>query len=148
TAGLWVVNRDGSNPRCRTQGCIGNVGLRVHHDMPTWSTSQNNVFAVADAQHVYATVARHGCAEIWRVALEGPIHCETVVSGQRSNLIMDVRAAAEAQLLYCTSDLNTPWELCQSDLHGSGERRLTQLNDSILATWPALKVHHLSFSSS
>src|SRR5207253_1656482 len=34
TMGLWVVNRDGSNPECRTEGFIGNVGLRVHHDMP------------------------------------------------------------------------------------------------------------------
>jgi dipeptidyl aminopeptidase/acylaminoacyl peptidase len=146
TSGLWVVNRDGSNSECRTEGSIGNVGLRVHHDMPTWNTSQNNIFVVVDAAHAYATVEKAGCAEIWRIALKGPPRCDPIVSGPRSCLIMDA-CPEMSQLLYCASDLHVPWDLYRSDLNGGGEKRLTCLNDGILARWPVLKVEHLRFES-
>jgi dipeptidyl aminopeptidase/acylaminoacyl peptidase len=146
TIGLWVVNRDGSNPQCRTTGYVGKVGLCIHHDMPTWDTSQYSILSVPDAAQAYATVAKHGCAEIWRIALDGPVHCEPVAAGPRSCLIMDVRADT-SQLLYCVSDLNTPWELCLLDLRSGEEKRLTHLNDAVLAGWPALKVEHLTFES-
>jgi dipeptidyl aminopeptidase/acylaminoacyl peptidase len=145
-AGLWVVDRDGSNPRCRTEGCRGAVGLLAHHDMPTWGTSQNNTFLIADAAQTYATVTRRGCAEIYRIALDGPVSCEPVVSGARSCVIMDVNAKT-SQLLYGVSDLHSPWELYLSNLQGAHEKRLTCLNDSVLAAWPALNVEHLIFES-
>jgi dipeptidyl aminopeptidase/acylaminoacyl peptidase len=146
TAGVWIVEADGSNPQCRTRGFIGNVGLRAHHDMPTWATSQDNVLAVLDSAHAYATVMKRGCAEIWRVALDGPAQCEPVISGPRSCLIMDV-SAATSKLLYAASDIQAPWELYSSDLDGGVERRITRLNDAVLAGWPPLRLEHLTFTS-
>jgi Tol biopolymer transport system component len=68
---LWVVNRDGSGATCRTEGSLGNVGLRIHHDMPTWGSGQPS-FLVADDFSAYATVTRRGCGEIWRWRSTGP----------------------------------------------------------------------------
>jgi dipeptidyl aminopeptidase/acylaminoacyl peptidase len=144
TVGLWVVDRDGKNAQCRTEGFIGNVGLRMHHDMPTWDSSESNMFTVGDATQAFATVMVSGRAELWRIALEGPNSYGPVVTGARACLIMDARTAT-SQLLYCVSDLLSPWELCLSDLAGKQERRLTQLNDAVLASWPAFKVKHLNF---
>jgi dipeptidyl aminopeptidase/acylaminoacyl peptidase len=145
-ARLWVVNRDGSDAECRTTGLIGNLGLRVHHDMPTWRTSQNNIFSVANADFAYATVVKEGCGEIRRISLRGPVSWDAVVSGPRTCVIMDTNAGNGA-LLYASCDLNSPWELFHSDGLGHGEKRLTQLNDEVLAGWPRLHVRHLKFAS-
>ena len=144
--GVWVLNRDGSNPQSRTRGYLGNVGLRVHHDMPTWNTSQNNVLVVPDASYAYATVVKRGCAEITKIALSGPIVCEAVVSGPRTCVVMDANART-SQLIYAVSDLNTPWELNLSNIDGKKEKRLTHLNAKILEGWPTLKAEHLEFQS-
>lgn len=145
-AGLWVVNSDGSNPQCRTGNLVGSLGLLVHHDMPTWGTSQNNFFIVPDAALAFATVTKGGCAEIWRIALSGPVNCEPAVSGLRTCVIMDANAKT-SQLLYGVSDLSAPWDLFLSDLKGGEEQPLTRLNESVLVNWPVLKVEHLSFPS-
>lgn len=146
-ADLWVIDRDGTNASCRTPGLAGTVGFRMHHDMPTWGTSQDSMLAVADSAHAYATVLKGGCAEIWKIALTGEPRHDVVASGLRSCLLLDVNPKA-SQLLYCVTDLTTPWELCMSDLEGGKERRLTQLNAHILADWPALRFEHLEFRSS
>jgi dipeptidyl aminopeptidase/acylaminoacyl peptidase len=143
---LWVVNRDGSAPQCRTAGLVGNLGLRVHHDMPTWETSQNSIFTVPEVTHAYATVLKHGSAEICRIDLDGPIRCEAIVSGPRSCVILDA-SEKTSQLLYGASDLHTPWELFLLDISDGQEKRLTHLNDAVLAQWPTLEVEHLKFES-
>lgn len=143
---LWVVNRDGSDPQCRTDDLVGNVGSRAHHDMPTWRTSEGNVLIVPDAAHAYVTLALRGCTEIWRISLEGSTRCEAVVTGSRSCIIMDA-STKSSQLLYAASDLHAPWELYLSDLSSGKEKRITRLNDAVLARWPVLKVEHLKFES-
>ena len=143
TMGLWVVSRDGSNPQCRTRGAIGNVGLRVHHDMPTWGTARANILA-PNAGAAYATVTTHGSGEIWRISLEGPVRCDAVVTGPRSCLITD---ATTSRLSYCASDLNVPWDLYTASLEGTDEKRHTALNENVLARWPSLRGEHLEFES-
>lgn len=143
---LWVVDKDGANQQCRTTNAIGSLGVHAHHDMPTWGTSQNNFFLVPERTHAYATVTRGGCAEIWRVALEGPLRCDPVISGARTCVILDASADA-SRMLYGVSDLNTPWELCVSDTSGREERRVTRLNDSVTREWPPLTYQHLKYTS-
>jgi len=143
---LWVVNRDGTGAQARTRNLISNLGLLIHHDMPTWA-EEENFFAVADSNHAYVTGMNRGTAQIFRVALDGPLSCESVISGSRCCLIMDVHAATR-QLLFSASDINSPWELFGADLQGRNERRLTHLNDSTLGRWPRLKAKLLEFQSS
>jgi len=143
---LWVIERDGSGPVCRTEGFTNHIGFPVHHDMPTWATSQSNRLVVGSKTDAYVTVVNHGCAEIYRVALQGPIRCDPVATGTRSCLIMDANAR-KSQLLYCASDLQTPWDLYGLDLETQRERRLTRLNEAAMAQWPQLKSAHLHFTS-
>lgn len=145
-ARLWVVNADGTNPQCRSKNSIGNLGLRIHHDMPTWGTSQNNILTVPDSSHAYVTMVKRGCAEISRISLDGPESCEAVAAGPRTCVTMDANTAT-GQLLYCASNMHMPWELYLSDPAGEAERRITQLNDDVLAQWPALKFQHLEYES-
>lgn len=144
--GLWMVDRDGANAQARTRGLISNLGLLIHHDMPTWA-AQENFFVVPDSRYAYVTAMNRGTAEICRVALDGPLSCEPVISGPRCCLIMDMHPATE-QLLFSASDINTPWELFVADLQGRSERRLTNLNATTLKRWPTLAVRQLTFESS
>jgi dipeptidyl aminopeptidase/acylaminoacyl peptidase len=146
TVGLWVIDRDGAGAQCRTDGFVGNIGLRVHHDMPTWNTSQNHVFIVPDENHAYATVMKHGCAEVWEIDLKGERHCKPVATGQRSCLIMDANAA-RSTVLYGVSDINRPWDLHMLDLSIGTETVLTTLNAAVLREWPQLKTEHIPFES-
>jgi len=146
TPKLWVVNRDGSNRQCRTEGYVGNIGSRVHHDMPTWATLHDNFFIVASAEIAFATVLVGGSTEIWKIALKGPNHCEPVVSGPRTCVVLDVSANAQ-RLLFAASDLSTPWELHARDLRMGQESRLTHLNVDVLKSWPAVQLDHLEFRS-
>jgi len=60
---------------------------------------------------------------------------------------MDV-SASTSMLLYCVTDLSTPWDVYRSDLDGRHEKRVTRLNETVLATWPEMKTEHLTFQSS
>lgn len=148
--GLWVVNRDGSGRQCRTDGFIGNLGCRVHHDMPTWATLAHNYFIVTDRDVAYATMLVGGTTEIWKIKLDGPLDgpndCKPVVAGPRTCVVLDVNARAQ-RLLFAATDLSTPWELHELDLSGGEERRLTHLNRDALHAWPRMKLEHLTFRS-
>jgi dipeptidyl aminopeptidase/acylaminoacyl peptidase len=144
-AGVWSVNRDGSNPQCRTEGFAGNLGLLFHHDMPIWDTYQNHIFPVTGA-HAYAAATKQGRAEIYRIALDGPIQCESLTSGPHACVLMDVNAKTST-IVYAACDMHRPWDLYTCDLVGRNEKRLTCLNDDVLASWPQLKVEHLTFGS-
>jgi dipeptidyl aminopeptidase/acylaminoacyl peptidase len=143
---LWVVNRDGSGRQCRTEGFTGNLGCRVHHDMPTWSTLAHNYFIVPDRQVAYATVLVGGNTEIWKIRLDGPNDCKPVATGARTCVVLDVNAQAQ-RLLFAATDLSSPWELYELDLNGGEDRRLTHLNRDVLRTWPKMKMEHLTFRS-
>jgi dipeptidyl aminopeptidase/acylaminoacyl peptidase len=144
--GLWVVDRSGGNADFRTPGAIGNVGFRIHHDMPVWDLTHGKSITVLDQHTAFATVQKGGCVEIWRIALDGAIAVERVVGGARSCMVLDAHPAAN-MLLYATTDLQSPTELCRSSLSGTDEHRLTQLNDAVIARWPAIAVEPLVFKS-
>lgn len=146
-ADLWVVNSDGSGIDCRTAGLSANVGFRIHHDMPTWDTSQDNMLCVPRPEEAYVSLLRGGRTEICRISLHGEARCETVVGGERSCLVMDANARSH-QLAYCTTDLTHPWDLYLLDLTSKHETQLTSLNADVLQGWPALRTQHLEFKSS
>jgi dipeptidyl aminopeptidase/acylaminoacyl peptidase len=143
---LWIVGADGSDPRCRTNGCDGVVGLRMHHDMPTWNTSQEFAFVVPHAEQAFATLTHHGKAEILRISLEGSLDFEPVIYGDRSCLIVDA-CIATSELLFCASDMCRPWELCIAEMTGRNEREIASLNSSAIDSWPELKTEHLTVTS-
>lgn len=143
---LWVVNWDGSGIACRTAGQRVCIGSRVHHDMPTWVTSHGGYFIVPDRRTAYATVLFGGATEIWKIDLDGPVRGEPVVTGPRTCVLLDVEEKS-SRLLFSATNLRTPFELNEIDLANGMERQLTHLNDEVLASWPEMKVEHLTFES-
>ncbi len=146
TLSLWVVDRTGDNAELRTQG-TGCLGCWVHHDMPVWDFMYGvSSFVVCDPQTAYASVQTGGSVEIWKVALEGEIAVERVLTGNRACLVLEARRDADC-LLYATTDLCSPTELCSASLDTYRENRLTKLNDTVLESWPTTDVERFVFES-
>ena len=143
---LWSVPLNGGAPVLRTGPITGHIGLKVHHDMPSWGTSQTRLFAVPDAAMAFATVTRAGRAEIWQIALDGEPYCEPVITGERSCVLLDVDPAND-RLLFAATDLNMPWALFEAALDGSAEQQLTRFNESIMANWARLAITPLQVES-
>lgn len=143
---LWAMDADGRNAECRTRERIGNVGYRVHHDMPNWDATQFVHLAMTTDGEACATVQKGGCAEIWSIALSGEIKTSIVHDGDRSCILLDSSLQAD-RLLFLATDLRTPGDLYVSGLHGYNEQRLTFLNDEALEQWPTFKVRHLNFQA-
>jgi dipeptidyl aminopeptidase/acylaminoacyl peptidase len=143
---LWTVDRSGENVELRTPNMVATIGSCMHHDMPAWDLTQNSMIAVLDKDIAFATVQKGGSVEIWRISLTGNIAVDSVLTGQRSCLVLDANAASNA-LLFAVTDLRSPTELWLSTLDDFREKRLTHLNDDVLAAWPALSVERFVFDS-
>lgn len=146
TNSLWVVSCDGNTCDLRTPEIDGNVGCRIHHDMPAWDLTQDNVLTVADESDAYISVQHRGSVEIWRVALDGKANITRVAVGDRACLVLDVNRDRNA-LLFAVTDLCTPPELWCAGLEGTGARALTSLNHEALSRWPRFDVFPLHFES-
>jgi dipeptidyl aminopeptidase/acylaminoacyl peptidase len=138
---LYVVGADGV-PQCRTPDFPAHVTCRVVHDMPVWDVAPTGLTVTAD-DAAYVTVQQGGSAGIWRIALTGAPDRERVLDGERTCLLLDHHPAAG--LLFAGTDVASPTELYLAD--GEHERRLTRLNDDVLASWPRLRTEHLAFSA-
>lgn len=143
---VWLVDVVGGNTHLRTPGMIGNVGCRIHHDMPAWDLMDGNMLTVLDGTTAFASVQRGGTVEAWRVALVGDIAVDRVLTGERACIVLDANAAAKS-LLFAVTDLHSPPELWRATLENYQEARLTSLNEEVLARWPATKVEQFTFAS-
>jgi dipeptidyl aminopeptidase/acylaminoacyl peptidase len=142
---LWVIDVKGENRQLRTPSLVGHIGSRNHHDMPAWDLTSNTL-AILDSATAFVSVQKRGSVEIWRVALEGEVSVERVISGDRTCIVLDANAETKA-LLFVVSDIRSPTELWSASLDGFGETRLTHLNDEVLARWPNISVEHFMFES-
>jgi dipeptidyl aminopeptidase/acylaminoacyl peptidase len=140
---LWMVDLDGAAQQ-RMPGLVGKLSGMMHHDMPAWELTRDNVITVADQSTALVTILCRGSMEIWRVALEGENSMERILAGGRSCIVLDANAAADT-LLYAVTTLHSPTELCRAGLDGKHETRLTSLNDLVLARWPAMRIEPFEF---
>jgi dipeptidyl aminopeptidase/acylaminoacyl peptidase len=145
---LWSVDAVGRrDPELRTPGMTGNLGFFVEHDMPVteWMYGSNAI-TILDSKTIFATVQRRGSAEIWRIGVEGAIAMTPLTTGDRSSIVLD--ASRVAKLLVCAAtDLKSPSELSRMTIDTLKEKRLTALNDELLAGWPQIRVERFDFKS-
>jgi dipeptidyl aminopeptidase/acylaminoacyl peptidase len=146
TLGLWVISRSGTEEQLRTADVIGNVGFRTQHDMPARDLTHGNTVAVLDSNTAFVSVQRGGSVEIWRVALDGAVEADRLLTGARSCIALDVHGGAGV-LLYAETDLRSPPELWKCTLDGVKEVRLTNLNGETLEHWPEITIEDLRFAS-
>jgi dipeptidyl aminopeptidase/acylaminoacyl peptidase len=144
-ASLWVVGPDGSNPQRRTDNTISHVGFRFHHDMPLWDATP--LLAIPNNGMAFVTVQRGGRSSIFQISLTGEVFCEEVIGGERSCVILDA-SPYENRLLYWVTSFSMPSELCVAHWkNGPREQQITDLNSAIMSGWPAMRTHHLDFTS-
>lgn len=140
-ADLWVVSAQGGVPECRTRSLVYGTGGGLQPDMPVFPFL-TTVPMSKDGKTAYVPVQIGGTEQIYAAALQGDEAYTPLVTGDRSALLM---GASEQHLLYIVSTLNSPTEVYISDLNGQNERRLTQINDELLAQLELPEIEHLVF---
>lgn len=135
---VWVLDRAGGAPECRTAGLRFHPGGMLQDDMAVMVVPR--LLVAADGRSAYTQVQVGGTIQIYRVALDGPEACEALVSGERSCLLF---GAGERGLLFGVSTLHNPLDLHVCDRDGGGERQLTRLNAALTDEWAPLTVEPL-----
>jgi dipeptidyl aminopeptidase/acylaminoacyl peptidase len=120
----WVVSADGNGARCITRDYDQGVTLLPPPAItpgPAWSPDGSTVtaiFAVRGDAHVVRSRVTDG-------------KTETLVGGDRTAAYL--AAAPGKRLAYVAGDPRDPSELYVSDWDGTNERRVTRLNDALVA---------------
>jgi dipeptidyl aminopeptidase/acylaminoacyl peptidase len=142
---LWVVDSHGkSEPVCRSAGFDFKVCGGLQADMAVRSVVRApRLFVSEDGEWAYAHVQAGGTVQAMRFALNGQQPNDVVADGERSCLLLDAR---RGRTLHLVSTLHDPAQLTMKE--GAVERRLTRLNEALLAGWDHPQVERLLFSSS
>jgi dipeptidyl aminopeptidase/acylaminoacyl peptidase len=142
---LWVIDRAGGTPECRTTDVPQGIGGGLQADMATTLMQVPKVLVTKDGRAAYAHVQDGGTIQVYRVALAGAPDWAVVLNGERSCFPLDLNGP---RLLFAASRLDNPLDLFVADLDGSNERQLTHLNGEVLAGLHMPSVTHLQFSGS
>ena len=95
-----------------------------------------DVCVTRDGSAAYARVQDGGRVKICRIALTGKECVEPVVDGDRCCALLDM---AEERLLFSADDIAVPADLYVANTDGSGEKRLTRLNQELMTEFEALR---------
>jgi dipeptidyl aminopeptidase/acylaminoacyl peptidase len=133
---LYVMDRDGKNSRVLTGGLDRSVGGAA------WA---------ADGKSLYVDYVDHGVTKVARVTLDGKV--ETVASGLTSGAEMDRpytggdwSVGRNGLVAFTQGDAANPPDVAV--VQGGKTRRLTNLNEDLLAAHTLAKVEHLPVTSS
>lgn len=141
---LWVFDPISGKHERRTAALESGIGGILQPDMPTVATVMGKLLLSEDETHVFAQVQRGGEVAIFKIALSGPEACEPVAQGQRLCAPFGVRSG---QLLFSATSLVEPGDLYALDLKTNAERRLTQLNEELLAQWQLPAIRRVTYAS-
>lgn len=123
---VWTVGAGGGAPQCRTAGVLAGLGRPVlTSDLPTSGEMQAPRIRVHQAD-AYVGGQQGGQAAVYRVALDGPEAVDRVVARDGGSTFLADFHPDRGVLYQATSFLDPP------DLM-LGQRRLTALNDQVLA---------------
>ena len=120
---VWVVGTEGDGARCVTKDFDHNAVLMAPPAAtpgPVWS---------ADGASLTAVFAIRGDAHVVRVGVSDG-KTQTLVGGERQVLYL---ASANGVLAYAAGDPRDPAEVFVADGDGRNERRVTHLNDALMA---------------
>ena len=140
---LWVYDLSEGTFENRTPSLDYQVGGGLEGRLPAQTLAAP--FIGIDAGDAYVRVQAGGTVEIHRVALAGKEHIEAVVNGERTCMLLDM---AGGKLLYSADGINATPDLYIANMDGSGERRLTHINDDFLSGIRMLEYTNLRFTGS
>jgi dipeptidyl aminopeptidase/acylaminoacyl peptidase len=142
---LWLIDRAGGRPECRTADLPQGIGGGLQADMATTLMQVPRVLVAKDGRAAYAHVQDGGTIQVYRVVLAGAPDWTVTLNGERSCFPLDL---SDRRMLFAASRLDNPLDLFVADLDGSNERQLTHLNAEVLADWQLPSVTQLRFSGS
>lgn len=108
------------------------------------SVNVGGPIAPTGTNHAFVTSERAGCSAVHRIALTGEDELVAVTPTNTGCFLIDATAA---HVLYLHSDHNRPGDLHVVRADGSGDVRVTALNDEVLARHALPSVHHLEFAA-
>jgi dipeptidyl aminopeptidase/acylaminoacyl peptidase len=144
-ADLWVIDRQGGAPQCRTANLALGVGGALLPDMPALAeyVLAPKIVVAAHGEVAYTRVQARGTEPIFRVDLQGPESHVPLVGGERACFLLDL---AGDRLLFAASTLFNPADLYVAKVDGADERQLTHLNAELLAARAQPTLKHLAFA--
>lgn len=141
-ADVWVIDRKGGAPKCRTTGITFHVGGGLQPDMATGLMALPRVVPAEDGGAAFVQVQDGGAVRIYRVALAGPENCTAVIGGERACFPLDLRSG---RLLFAASAWDNPLDLFTAAPDGSSERRITSVNADAMRAWRLPVIERLGF---
>ena len=139
---LYTVAATGGTPENRTAGIEWHVGGANYGDMPAQSITLSPLVVDPAGEDAYVQVQEGGHTDIFRVSLSGE---ESWALLHQSDEVHYTQDAQAGQLLYTRNHINLPPELYISDVDGSNERQLTQINEEFLAGIALPELRHLQY---
>lgn len=134
---LWLVDRESGAVVNRTADLP--FGVEVQW-FPVFSAAN---ILTADSTAL-VNVVEAGKKGVYAVALSGEPAWRQLLGGNRTLALQDADAG---KMLFLSSDLENPGDLCVAALDGSNERRLTRFNDELLAEIDFPRVEELRYQT-
>lgn len=134
---LWIVNRESGQAVNRSEGLP--YGVEVEW-FPVFSAA-NILRAEADA---IVNVVERGKKGIYAFALTGDAQWRQLLGGNRTLSLQDVDAE---RMLFLSSDLENPGELCIAALDGTDERQVSRFNEALRSEIAFPKVEELLYQT-
>ena len=145
-ADLWTISlAEGAEPENRSASLTGNVGGGLQPDFPSKLLWEGGMQVDASGEVAYVQVQDRGAVQLYRIALTGAEDCQAITAGERSCYILGQSAAA-GRLLFSSSTIHRPPELCSCDTEGGDERQHSHLYDDFYGGIAQGGVRHLQFN--
>jgi dipeptidyl aminopeptidase/acylaminoacyl peptidase len=140
---LWVINRQGGLPECRTPGLKLHPGMNLQADMPVETLDKPRLI-IGEHNVAFFTAQEGGRQSIYRSTLIGPEAWSPIVTGERTCIPVGTHSG---RLWFVSSDPGNPIDLYSAKTDGSEEKRLTDLNGELFGGWLRPQLRHLEFTA-
>jgi dipeptidyl aminopeptidase/acylaminoacyl peptidase len=140
---LWTLDLESGELSNRTPGLERSLVGGLEGRLP--ALRYHRPFVGIDEAHVYVQVQDGGTVAIYRISLDGDPHCEKLIHGPRTCMLLD---KVDDTLLYSVDDITHTPNAYIAKTDGSGEQQLTHINEEFLAKIIMPEVVNLHFPGS
>lgn len=140
---LYTFMLGADAPECRTAGAWHGAGGGLQFDYPAGQLAFDTRFRI-EGDAAYVPVERGGCISVAKIALSGDESIEFILEGERA---VSLKGMSDSHLIYIASDFTHTPDIYMMERSSGEERRLTMLNDDLLASVTLPEIEHLKWKS-
>jgi dipeptidyl aminopeptidase/acylaminoacyl peptidase len=141
---LWVLDPATGRRAQRGADIEGHIGGGIQPDHPAVTLGEGQLLLSDDGPEAIVNVQTGGQVALVRIALDGSESCPEVAGGTRACVPIALRGR---NVLFGAYGFTDPGDLYLVDLETGAEKRLTRINDDLLAELAMPTVVPLHFSS-